>query len=294
MNPLEALAQLKAKNAAGNAAPPIVQVQAPPPPPVQQVQQAVPQGPVKSALELLAEKARAASNGVAVPAKGLLSHDAPPQVQAALVVAPVVAPVAAPVVQEAPAVVAASPLTQVHQRKPKGYMTKLTGLGYTEPQIEEMGVDQMHDIIDDEIRADAPAQQPLPTEAPAVAPVVAPVQVQAELPKAQVPTLKVQEGLTLYVDCMPSKGAFPTFQKLEDILLPYMNQVAAGGEKGDGRAPLPHYSMIGYSQGQSRVVASVLTNPPKGVIVADTRFPCTHAVLEVLVPMAENVVRSMR
>ena len=300
MDPLAALAQHKAKNAAG-AAPAILTVATPavtvPAPAVATASAvAAPQGPVKSALELLREKAVANNPNVAKAATGLLPSDAPPQVQKALV-QPVVQAVVQPVV--APAV--AAPLTQLHSRKPKGYMTKLTGLGYTESQIEEMGVDQMHVIIDDEIRADGTPDAPaVEAEAPVVqqqvveetvAPVVAAPQA---LPKAQVPTLKVQTGLTLYIDCMPSKGHSSDAQRLEDILLPYMAQVAAGGDKGDGRAPLPHYSMIGYGQGTSRVVAMLLTNPPTGVIIADRRYPCTDAVLEVLVPMAENIVRSLR
>ena len=73
-----------------------------------------------------------------------------------------------------------------------------------------------------------------------------------------------------------------------------MAEVAAGGDKGDGRAPLPHYSLIDYGKGTSRVVAKILTNPPSGILVADRRYPCTDAVLEVLVPMAETVIRALR
>lgn len=284
LNPMDALAALKAKNAAGLTAPTIVAPVAVAPAAVAAPAPA-PTPPGKSALELLAEKARA-NTAAAGPAKGLLSNDAPAQV-ATQIIAPAVTPIA-PVVAPAVPTVTEAPLSPVHQRKPKGYMTKLTGLGYSESQIEEMGVDRMHEVIDAELRADAPKEASVePEPAPKVE-----VKVEVALPKAQVPTLNVQTGLTLYIDCMPSKGSRDSeYTRLEELLLPYMAEVARGGEKGDGRAPLPHYSMISYGQGTSRVVAMVLTNPPKGVIVADRRYPCTDAVLEVLVPMAENVVR---
>jgi hypothetical protein len=59
-------------------------------------------------------------------------------------------------------------------------------------------------------------------------------------------------------------------------------------------AKVPHYSMIPYAQGPAQVAALVSTNPPKGIILADTRLPATNAVLEVLLPYAVEVVRGVR
>ena len=45
--------------------------------------------------------------------------------------------------------------------------------------------------------------------------------------------------------------------------------------------------------GTALLVAKVLENPPKGAIVADSRYPSSAAVLEVLVPMADRVFRAL-
>ncbi len=106
-------------------------------------------------------------------------------------------------------------------------------------------------------------------------------EILASLPKATTPV----NGLRLYVDCRPGKtdGAV----ELADFLAPLMAKVAEN-------AKVPHYSMIPYAQGPAQVAALVSTNPPKGIILADTRLPATNAVLEVLLPYAVEVVRGVR
>ena len=102
---------------------------------------------------------------------------------------------------------------------------------------------------------------------------------------ASIPEATAADGLRLYVDCRPLKANGVV--ELDAFLAPIMAKVAAN-------AKVPHYSMIPYAQGPAQVAALVSTQPPTGIIVADTRLPATNAVLEVLLPYAVEVVRGLR
>ena len=102
---------------------------------------------------------------------------------------------------------------------------------------------------------------------------------------ASAPKAAPVDGLRLYVDCRPLKA--DGIMELDAFLAPIMAKVAAN-------AKVPHYSMIPYAQGPAQVAALVSTQPPTGIIVADTRLPATNAVLEVLLPYAVEVVRGLR
>jgi hypothetical protein len=102
---------------------------------------------------------------------------------------------------------------------------------------------------------------------------------------ASIPEAAPVDGLRLYVDCRPLKAN--DIVELDTFLAPIMAKVAAN-------AKVPHYSMIPYAQGPAQVAALVSTQPPVGIIVADTRLPATNAVLEVLLPYAVEVVRGLR
>ena len=54
------------------------------------------------------------------------------------------------------------------------------------------------------------------------------------------------------------------------------------------------YSLIPYARGPGYVAALVMKAPPVGILVCNTRFPATNAILEVLIPMADVVVRGVR
>ena len=81
-------------------------------------------------------------------------------------------------------------------------------------------------------------------------------------------------GLTIYVDCQPEKGGEAKIVRLEEFILPFQLESSKEG-------------------GTALLVAKVLENPPKGAIVADSRYPSSAAVLEVLVPMADRVFRAL-
>jgi len=102
---------------------------------------------------------------------------------------------------------------------------------------------------------------------------------------ASAPKAAPVDGLRLYVDCRPLKA--DGIVELDAFLAPIMAKVAAN-------AKVPHYSMIPYAQGPAQVAALVSTQPPTGILVADTRLPATNAVLEVLLPYAVEVVRGLR
>jgi len=116
---------------------------------------------------------------------------------------------------------------------------------------------------------------------PAPAPVAAPVQ---------------QYALVLYIDCVPDKGRDRDYILLEDYIQPLLPQVVDAYNRGCKRddEKVPHYSLIPYARGPGFVAALVMSAPPVGIIVANTRFPATNAILEVLIPMADVVVRGVR
>jgi hypothetical protein len=99
----------------------------------------------------------------------------------------------------------------------------------------------------------------------------------------------------LYIDCAPEKGRERDYVLLEDYIQPMLpvvteayNKTARDNERVD------FYALIPYARGPAFLAALVLKNPPKGILVANTRFPATNAILEVLIPMADVVVRGLR
>lgn len=265
-------------------------------------------------------------NGVAAQVAAVVQEPA-------VVVAPVIETAPAAVVVPATEIVtggggAVEPVTTSgHARRPKGYREKLPALGYTIEMYEDYTNDQMHAIIDGSIHAgtaesqalfsgssSTPAAAVVVVAAAAPAPVAAPVAAQAQAPVANVepaitvtvptaaaavktlvvPALKVQPGLSLYIDCYPERGIAGTATRLEDYVQPMCAEIAAGGNSGDGKSPLGHYSMLEFGQGAARVVWLLIKTPPTGIVIADTRLPITNACLEVLVPMSASVIRATR
>ena len=125
--------------------------------------------------------------------------------------------------------------------------------------------------------------------APVVAAPVAPAPVVA-------PVAAPAPCLVLYIDCVPDKGRDRDYILLEDYIQPLLPQVIDAYNRGCKRddEKVPHYSLIPYARGPGFVAALVMSAPPVGVLVANTRFPATNAILEVLIPMADVVVRGTR
>lgn len=103
-------------------------------------------------------------------------------------------------------------------------------------------------------------------------------------------------GFTLYIDTLPEKGI--TFKHLDDVLAPFAKLAAENytDEKTGKTTPVTHYSLIPFGKGPGMVAAYVLANIREvamGTLVCDTRSPAAAAVLEVLRPMADVVVRGM-
>jgi hypothetical protein len=103
-------------------------------------------------------------------------------------------------------------------------------------------------------------------------------------------------GFTLYIDCLPEKGG--AYRLLDDALAPFMKLAAENytDEKTGKTTPVTHYSLIPFGKGPGMVAAYVLANIREvatGTLVCDTRSPAAAAVLEVLRPMADVVVRGM-
>jgi len=137
-----------------------------------------------------------------------------------------------------------------------------------------------------------PSQQSaaLASPAPGIpAPVVA-------APVAAAPVAATAPSLVLYVDCSPEKGREREYVLLEDYIQPMLPLVVEAYNRGCKKddEKVPFYSLIPYARGPGFVAALVMAAPPVGVIVANTRFPATNAVLEVLIPMADVVVRGTR
>lgn len=103
-------------------------------------------------------------------------------------------------------------------------------------------------------------------------------------------------GFTLYVDCLPEKAGVP-YRVLDEVLAPLMALAAANYKNSKGVVePVSHYTLIPYNAGPGAVAAYVLTNLDKvvqpGILYVDTASPCAAAVLEVLRPKADAIVRA--
>jgi hypothetical protein len=103
-------------------------------------------------------------------------------------------------------------------------------------------------------------------------------------------------GFTLYIDCLPETPNVP-YRSLDAVLAPFMEMAAKGykNEKTGAAEPLSHYALIPFGKGPGVVAAYVLTNlaavTTPGILYVDTRSPCAAAVLEVLRPKADAIVR---
>lgn len=244
--------------------------------------------------------------------------------------APVAAPVAPPTVPTPSPLATQEAETGKSVRKPRDHQTKLAALNWTTEQIGRMSAEAMRAAIDGNldgrtysVRPDGSIYVPsigvldtstipateieeeeegvfaghvgVPEAAPEVAPVVAPAPVAAAAPVAA-PAPAQQYALVLYIDCAPDKGRDRDYILLEDYIQPLLPQVVDAYNRGCKRddEKVPHYSLIPYARGPGFVAALVMSAPPVGIIVANTRFPATNAILEVLIPMADVVVRGTR
>jgi RecB family exonuclease len=113
-------------------------------------------------------------------------------------------------------------------------------------------------------------------EAPAAQPTAnTPAPVKAEAPRA---------GLVLYIDCFPERGRDTEFTLLEDLIKPWAEQICE-------QEKVPHWSLVPYNRGPAFLCAKALANPPKGILIVQTRQPSAAALLEVLRPMADIIIR---
>lgn len=331
VDPFAALARLKAQRAAQQAQ----EAAQPPAPPVPPAETPVAVPGATSAAQAPAETPRPSESLMAKyrlqvpsaaparppvvdPGVSILPPDAPPsEMNSVFGKKTEPAPSPAP----APEAVTPEPGEKGHVRRPKGYATKLTSLGWTGDDIDRMTPDTMRAIIDGQLDGRAcsllangqvslpagpsvaaqasPGPLPEPTREEPTQSVVVP----GEVPSAEVtPTpapvedaRPLDEKLVLYIDCWPVKGPGAAgHRRLEDILAPYMKEAADAGNNGDGKYPLPIYSLVEYGKGPARVAALLLRDLPRGVVVANTRYPATDAALEVLVPLADEVIRGVR
>jgi RecB family exonuclease len=238
------------------------------------------------------------------------------------------APVEAAPVEAAPVEPAATrrgvPLTGGEKvRQPRNAVPRLEALGWSRDDIEGMTSADMHRILDNGLRPDpvvlpedevaeeeaapvelaAPAP-PAPTVieatatvvsvepvvAPTPAPTPAPVVAPTPAPASEAPSL------TLYIDCFPERGV--TTRDLSDILAPYMRKVEseARDEKTGRPAPVQHYGLIPYNNGEKQVIGYLLSDLARitGHITVDSRMPISIRALEVLRPLATTVIVGRR
>ena len=294
INPLDALAALKARSGAALSLTP----EPPASPPVS----AAASQPLPSSAEQtskILDKYRLGAGSAVTP------PDAPPPSLSVFVSSPAQAPQSQPPIQPAPA---EAPKQEGVARRPRNYQPRLHALGWDGSQVGRMTPLTMHEILDGDVRSDgnsilpdgtvyttppaAPAEeavaQPQPSSEPAL-----PVK-----PTTVHPILEpVSSSLIVYVDCVPDRGRDRDFVHLEDIVY-QKGYMAAAVEAYNKAAPekehVNHYSLIPYNRGPAFIASHFLIERPKGVVVANTRFPATSAILEVLVPVADVVVRAIR
>ena len=350
IDPLAALASLRAKKAAAAASEPATENAAEalsPTPPAPTPAPAATPAPVSSKSAATLAKygiAAPAAAPATAPAESIVPNDVPEQTRPSFAkpashtpAAPVAAPETVEVVAEAPKAT----------RKPKNYAEKLAALNWTAQQVERMSAESMRAAIDgnldgkgysvkpdgsihvpgegaldtsafagsapmpfedeaDEKKYDAvfgqgsaaeykasiaPSESVHPSQqvAKGVPPAAAPAPVRATETEAQ-PTL------VLYIDCAPEKGRDRGYTLLEDYIQPMLPLVVDAYNRGCKRddEKVDFYSLIPYARGPGFVASLIMKSPPIGVIVCNTRFPATNAILEVLIPLADVVVRGIR
>lgn len=292
IDPMAALKALKARKAAEAAAAPTETPATPAP------EQAAPAAPVSDASQDAARAALLAKYGikknltapVQSEAVSIVPSDAPPQTKPAAFAS--AAPVEAAPVVEAPATEAKT------TRKPKNYAEKLAALNWTETQVSRMNAEAMRAAIDGDLDGAGysvlpngdiyiPSEGKLDTETVPVREEAAPVREVAPAP--------VFEGLVLYIDCFPEKGRDREYVLLEEIVRPLAEEAVAVHNRGAKDAErVDYYGLIPYNRGPTYVASMLMKAPPVGIVVCNSRYPATNACLEVLVPMADVVVRAVR
>jgi RecB family exonuclease len=273
---------------------------------------------------------RPATHAAPAPSLSIVPDDTPSQVRPAFAqptpaqAAPVAAP-AAEAAEEGKAV-----------RKPRDHQAKLAALNWTVDQIGKMHAEAMRTAIDNSLdgrehsvlpngtifkpgvgavrptpeQDEALFHKVFPEETKAAEPVVetstpaqvaslaaapAPVAAPVAAPAPVAPAAVAAPNLVLYIDCAPEKGRERDYVLLEDYIQPMLSVVTEAYNKtARDNERVDFYALIPYARGPAFLAALVLKNPPKGILVANTRFPATNAILEVLIPMADVVVRGLR
>jgi hypothetical protein len=98
------------------------------------------------------------------------------------------------------------------------------------------------------------------------------------------PEVPSRGGLVLYIDCFPERGRDTEYTLLEDLIKPWADQICE-------QEKVPHWSLVPYNRGPALLCAKALAQPPKGILVVQTRQPSANALLEVLRPLADVIVR---
>jgi CRISPR/Cas system-associated exonuclease Cas4 (RecB family) len=203
-----------------------------------------------------------------------------------------------------------TPLASDKMRQPRNAVPRLEALGWARDDIAGMSTADMHRILDGGIRPDLGVPEDEAVVLEAVVPVVVapvaptPVVIEAVAPvvvapaPAPAPIIPVEEdtGLVLYIDCFPERGV--STRDLSDILAPYMRKVEAEArdEKTGRAAPVAHYGLIPYNNGEKQVIGYLLSDLTRitGHITVDSRMPISTRALEVLRPLATVVIVGRR
>lgn len=236
----------------------------------------------------------------------IVPPDAPPQVKPAAFTATPAEP--SPSAETAPA-------TEKAVRKPKNYAEKLAALNWTEGQIARMNAEAMRAAIDGNLDGSGysvtpsgaihiPGEGKLDTESipaaeeevveevitPAPSPVVI-VEQRVEYVTVATPA----PTLVLYIDCFPEKGRDREYVMLEDIVHPLAEEaVSLHNRNAKDADRVSYYGLIPFNRGPTYIASMLMKAPPVGIVVCNSRYPATNACLEVLVPMADVVVRAVR
>jgi RecB family exonuclease len=142
------------------------------------------------------------------------------------------------------------------------------------------------DVFGPAVSKAAPAAEPPVEEKPkkARAKASAPEEAQTTANAPEKPTAPARGGLVLYIDCFPERGRDAEYTLLEDLIKPWAEQICE-------QEKVPHWSLVPYNRGPAFLCAKALAQPPKGILVVQTRQPAAAALLEVLRPMADIIVR---
>lgn len=128
--------------------------------------------------------------------------------------------------------------------------------------------------VEDTLPVTPPPALPVEDTRPAVAEPVKPSPLDSTPPAP---------SLALYIDCFPQRGVAEVIP-LEDYVADFQAQVAK-------EAGVPIYSLVEYGKGPSLVAAKLAKETPVGNVYVNSRLPCSAACLEVLLPLADTVVR---